>query len=193
MLLASSGPSRSAVELTSWGGQHLVLGAGRGSSQLVPAKSDELSRLGADIEQGKVTALFAQSLEEDCFSWRGCAATPRELVPTEVKFECGGDGAAETCVSAVKTCTALADADAQRLYETQPKVATEMRATHCKCFVSNGCKPSCNVAMYMVWSAGSNMRSVGAARLPRVVGRLPVWGPIHEPCAAVGQEFRLLS
>ena len=63
------------------------------------------------------------------------------------------------CVTAVKKCTAEADQDATKLFDTQPKLATELRAQHnCKCFVSNGCKPSCNVAMYMIWSAGSGMR-----------------------------------
>jgi hypothetical protein len=109
--------------------------------------------------EGKVPALFSQSLEEGCNSWRGCPATPRELLPKEVKFECGGDGAADVCVTAVKKCTAEADQDATKLFDTQPKLATELRAQHnCKCFVSNGCKPSCNVAMYMIWSAGSGMR-----------------------------------
>ena len=62
-----------------------------------------------------MSALFSQSLEEGCNSWRGCAATPRQLVPKEVKFECGGDAQAETCVDVVKKCTASADADAQRI------------------------------------------------------------------------------
>jgi len=155
VVLSSSRP-RGAVELAGQRGASLL-----GEVRAAAEQRDErvLDRLGEEIAEGRVTALFSQSLEEGCNSWRGCAATPRQLVPKEVKFECGGDTAAETCVDAVKKCTASADSDAQRLFETQPKVATELRAEHnCKCFVSNGCKPECNVAMYMIWSAGSGMR-----------------------------------
>jgi len=128
---------------------------GRGGS------SDDIKKLGADIARGKVSALFSLGTEDvgACTSWRGCPATPKELVPEEVTFQCGGEEPAMSCVQTVKKCTAAAEADASKLFETQPKVATELRAQHnCKCFVSNGCKPTCNVAMYMIWSSGNNMR-----------------------------------
>lgn len=151
--------SRGAVELASWGGDVRQ----RGASLLAPGKpSAEILKLGTDIAKGKITALFSQGLEEgECNSWRGCGPTVRKDVdmPAEVKFECGGDDAADTCVAAVQKCTEEAEADASALFAKQPTLATELRAQHnCKCFVSNGCKPSCNVAMYMVWSAQNGMR-----------------------------------
>ena len=161
-ILGTARPSRgAAVELASLQQRGSALPLASLVREEGAEQRDELvlDRLSAEIARGRVTSLFSQSLEEGCNSWRGCAPTPRALVPKEVKFECGGDSAAESCVEAVKKCTASADADAQRLFETQPKVATELRAEHnCKCFVSNGCKPECNVAMYMIWSAGSSMR-----------------------------------
>jgi hypothetical protein len=94
-----------------------------------------------------------------CKSWRGCDPKPRRLSASEVRFECGGNEQAQKCVSAVQKCTKAADEDANTLYKTQPKVATELRGEHnCKCFVSNGCSPSCNVAIYMIWSASKGMR-----------------------------------
>jgi hypothetical protein len=74
-------------------------------------------------------------------------------------FECGGEQAAARCRGAVSKCAAQAEEATRREFKTQPRIATERRAErNCRCFVSNGCTPSCNVAMFMLWSADTGMR-----------------------------------
>eukprot|EP00960_Hanusia_phi_P058453 763892-Hanusia_phi.AAC.1 len=85
------------------------------------------------------------------------------FVPKEVAFECGGQDNAKACVAVVESCTQKADAYLASVYKNNPFKAAEQREElDCQCFVSNGCSPSCNVALYMVWATGT-----GAQCLPR--------------------------
>ncbi|EKX40807.1 hypothetical protein GUITHDRAFT_142441 [Guillardia theta CCMP2712] len=81
------------------------------------------------------------------------------FIPKEVAFECGGQDNADTCVTLVESCTDKADAYLSAVYKNDPFRATELRKDlNCQCFVSNGCSPSCNVALYMVWATGTGVQ-----------------------------------
>lgn len=93
-----------------------------------------------------------------CTSWRGCPHMVVQALPEDIRFECGGQAAGETCYGAMEACVESAEESLRNMYIVSPILATESRKTSvCKCFVSNGCKPSCNVAMYQRWSVGSGM------------------------------------
>eukprot|EP00960_Hanusia_phi_P073665 768062-Hanusia_phi.AAC.1 len=100
----------------------------------------------------------------ECTSWRGCTSDfqryavngTTEILPHQVQFECGGGEAAEICYGTAMACIQSSEALTSNMYQVSPFRATELRTTStCKCFVSNGCSPSCNVALYQRWSANT--------------------------------------
>jgi len=83
-----------------------------------------------------------------CVSWRGCRHQP-ESGPEDVQFECGGPVNGDICFQSVNSCVESAETSLANMYVVSPILATEARTNAvCKCFVSNGCKPACNVALY---------------------------------------------
>jgi hypothetical protein len=112
----------------------------------------------AEIEEGEATnstgnmtnATNATAEEVPCTSWRGCfKGTGLQGLPSDIRFECGGEDAAETCYSATRACVRSAETSLANMYVVSPILGTESTGNAvCKCFVSNGCKPRCNVAMY---------------------------------------------
>lgn len=112
----------------------------------------------AEIEEGETTnstgnstnATNATAEEVPCTSWRGCfKGTGLQGLPSDIRFECGGEDAAETCYSATRACVRSAETSLANMYVVSPILGTESTGNAvCKCFVSNGCKPRCNVAMY---------------------------------------------
>ena len=74
-------------------------------------------------------------------------------------FECDGEAAARVCMKAVNDCIEQSEAAMWNLYNEDPRLATESRPSKvCSCFRSNGCKPSCNVQMYVLWVTESKMQ-----------------------------------
>jgi hypothetical protein len=74
-------------------------------------------------------------------------------------FECDGEAHAQLCMISVNKCIETADAEMADLYKVEPRLATESRPDKlCACFRSNGCKPSCNVQMYVLWSSESQIQ-----------------------------------
>mmetsp|Transcript_8618 Transcript_8618/g.28757 ORF Transcript_8618/g.28757 Transcript_8618/m.28757 type:complete len:327 (-) Transcript_8618:477-1457(-) len=98
----------------------------------------------------------ASNSSDPCSNGTDCS---KIFIPKEVAFECGGQDNADTCVTLVESCTDKADAYLSAVYKNDPFRATELRKDlNCQCFVSNGCSPSCNVALYMVWATGTGVQ-----------------------------------
>mmetsp|Transcript_15453 Transcript_15453/g.35584 ORF Transcript_15453/g.35584 Transcript_15453/m.35584 type:complete len:322 (-) Transcript_15453:67-1032(-) len=86
-------------------------------------------------------------------SARGRALSINEVGKADhLKFECEGEGSAHLCLEGVAQCVERSEKQMYELYKTSPREATELRPSHvCKCFQNNGCSPSCNVQMYLLW------------------------------------------
>lgn len=102
----------------------------------------------------------------ECTSWRGCNMLREqydvngttEILPEQVQFECGGAASTEICYNSTMTCLDSAESFSAMLYKVSPFEGSEMRTKgSCKCFFSNGCRPSCNVAIYQRWSANTGI------------------------------------
>ncbi|EKX44259.1 hypothetical protein GUITHDRAFT_139813 [Guillardia theta CCMP2712] len=102
----------------------------------------------------------------ECSSWRGCTSDREryavngttEMLPHQVQFECGGGESAEICYDTAMACIKSSEALTSNMYQVSPFRATELRTiSTCKCFVSNGCTPSCNVALYQRWSSNTGI------------------------------------
>jgi hypothetical protein len=93
-----------------------------------------------------------------CNSPRGCPKPFFEVLPEDVQFECGGKEQAEICYTANEACLKSARASARMMYRVSPEEGTKARVNNeCKCFISNGCRPSCNVGMYLRWATNSGI------------------------------------
>lgn len=101
---------------------------------------------------GNATNATAEVEEAPCTSWRGCfhgGDKNYTSLPSDIRFECGGKDAADTCYRATRACVHSAEVSLANMYVVSPILGTEARGyAVCKCFISNGCKPGCNVAMY---------------------------------------------
>ncbi|KAJ1494225.1 hypothetical protein T484DRAFT_1927772 [Baffinella frigidus] len=142
-----------------------------GPTVLAEQRESALESLENDIAKKLVFGLFTpsylQSVEtlppqpREAIAGRRHADLPEptEIVPEAVAFECNGEATGTICAKAVQNCIGQAEGHAQKLYEDNPKEATELRSDFlCQCFESNGCTPSCNVAMYMAWTSASRVR-----------------------------------
>mmetsp|Transcript_34275 Transcript_34275/g.70716 ORF Transcript_34275/g.70716 Transcript_34275/m.70716 type:complete len:360 (+) Transcript_34275:55-1134(+) len=151
-----------ATELAGRNVRYMQARALSGGSAMLQQKEKvkALDSLEDGLRQGLVADIFkpAKDSPKLC-SGRGCTWENPAVVPQQVAFECGGQREANTCVLNVQTCVDKAEATIATYYKENPQRAREARAAHlCKCFVSNGCGPSCNVAMYMVWETGSGVQ-----------------------------------
>ena len=102
----------------------------------------------------------------ECTSWRGCNSLREyydingttEILPEQVQFECGGEASTRICYHGTMQCLDSAESFASSLYKVSPFEGSEMRTkSSCKCFSSNGCRPSCNVVLYQRWSANTGI------------------------------------
>ena len=80
------------------------------------------------------------------------------IMPEDVQFECGGSASGRVCLGAAESCIDSAEYASQRLYSISQFTGVESRTRNvCKCFVSNGCRPACNVAVYTRWSTSAGI------------------------------------
>ena len=102
----------------------------------------------------------------ECNSWRGCYMMREqydingttEILPEQVQFECGGAASTEICYNATMECLDSAESFSAMLYKVSPYEGSEQRTkSTCKCFGSNGCRPSCNVVLYQRWSSNTGI------------------------------------
>mgnify|MGYP006876811268 CR=1 FL=1 len=76
------------------------------------------------------------------------------IMPEDVEFECGGKARGRVCLGAVESCIDAGEYASRRMYSISAYRGVGLRQKQvCKCFVSNGCSPACNVAMYSRWSS----------------------------------------
>jgi len=139
-----------------------------GPMALAEEREEALESLEDDIARQFVVGLFTpshldlpQANPRQAVRGRrhGSPPEPTEIVPETVAFECGGEEVGNRCAEAAQRCVGRADERVAALYEENAKKATELRSQAlCACFARNGCTPSCNVAMYLAWSAGSHVR-----------------------------------
>ena len=141
----------------------LAAGNGRFAHRL--AGKVRFSMLDSDEEEDAAETGDAANFT-DCNSWRGCYMMREqydingttEILPEQVQFECGGAGSTEICYNATMSCLDSAESFAEMLYKVSPFEGSEMRTkSSCRCFSSNGCRPSCNVVLYQRWSANTGI------------------------------------
>lgn len=94
----------------------------------------------------------------ECNSPRGCDRAHYKPLPEDVQFECGGKVQADICYEANEACLRSAHASAHMMYRISPEEGTKARIQNeCKCFISNGCRPSCNVGLYLRWATNTGI------------------------------------
>ena len=143
-----------------------ALAAGNGRfAQLREAGRARFSMLDGEEEEEAADEGDAANFTE-CNSWRGCYMMREqydingttEILPEQVQFECGGAASTEICYNTTMACLDSAESFAEMLYKVSPFEGSEMRTkSSCKCFNSNGCRPSCNVVLYQRWSANTGI------------------------------------
>jgi hypothetical protein len=103
----------------------------------------------ADAEAEEAENATHATNSTPCVSWRGCRHQSDAEVPDDIQFECGGPVNGDICYQSVNSCVESAETSLANMYKVSAILATESRTSSvCNCFVSNGCKPACNVALY---------------------------------------------
>lgn len=142
-----------------------IRAAAAGNARGVQVKAARFTGLEEEEEEAAEDSGEAANFTE-CNSWRGCYMMREqydingttEILPEQVQFECGGEASTEICYNATMACLDSAESFSAMLYKVSPFEGSEMRTkSSCKCFSSNGCRPSCNVVLYQRWSANTGI------------------------------------
>jgi len=140
--------------------------AAAGNARGVQLKAARFTSLDGEEEAGAGAEAGEAANFTECNSWRGCYMMREqydingttEILPEQVQFECGGAASTEICYNATMACLDSAESFSAMLYKVSPFEGSEMRTkSSCKCFESNGCRPSCNVVLYQRWSSNTGI------------------------------------
>ena len=156
-------------------------------------KSRQMSSIAAGHSR-IAKARFSMLLGNDTFSEAGYlpsyATNGTEMLAVstsaDVEYDCGGQASGQICFDAAQACISSAESLVSNLYLVDPISATQNRKQSvCKCFVSNGCTPACNVALYTLWADRSgevNKRPQPALEIPSCVPSCSEsWVAVNDP------------